>query len=125
MAKAFYNSLTGTSDANAAGTNVKEIGQTLQERKKASKSNNFFVLDVMNDENIDMANFTRNPLTEDSLLQYDKIISMAGEDDAPRWLLESPKYIHWDIKDPRGQNYTTTTKVRDEIKAKVMRLISK
>lgn len=124
MAKAFYNFMTGTNDADAAGTNVKEVGQTLQERKATSASSNFFVLDVMNDEHIDMANFTRRPLTADVLVLYDVIVSMANEEDTPRWLLESPKYIHWDIKDPRGQNYVTTARVRDEIKVKVKELIS-
>lgn len=125
MAKAFYNAMTHTNNAEAAGTNVNEIGQTLRERKETSKSKNFFVLDVMNDVRIDMANYTRSPLKYDLLAQYDKIVSMVGDADTPAWLLESSKYIHWDVKDPRGQDYATTARVRDEIKAKVMELISK
>lgn len=123
MAKAFYNSLTNSHDADAAGTQVSEPGQTLLERKAVSTSKNFFVLDVMNEMGIDMSSDRRSPLTKDALENYDLIVSMANESDAPEWLLSSPKYIHWDVADPRGQDYKNTAKVRDEIKARVKNLI--
>jgi hypothetical protein len=91
MAKAFYNQRTHSYDADAAGTHVAEVGQTLLERKATSSSKNFFVLDVMKD--------------------------------TPQWLLESPKYVYWDVKDPRGQNYETTAQVRDDIRRRVQQLI--
>ena len=123
MAKAFYNILSKTNDADAAGTHVIERGQTLLERKATSESKNFFVIDVMKDAGLDIAAFTRHPLEESVLDKYDRIISMANEADTPKWLLKSPKYTHWDVKDPRGQDYETTAKVRDDIKLKVSELI--
>lgn len=123
MAKAFYNTLTNSHDAEAAGTQVLEAGQTLLERKASSASKNFFVLDVMNDEGIDMSHYTRKPLTEDDIQRYDMIVNMAKTSDTPQWLLDAPNYIHWDITDPRGQNYTKTAQVRDSIKQNVKQLI--
>lgn len=49
---------------------------------------------------------------------------MAGEHDTPKWLRASPKYIYWDVADPRGQDYENTAKVRDQIKALVENLIN-
>ena len=124
MAKAYYNFFTKTQDAESAGTHVKEVGQTLIERKTASDSQNFFVLDVMKDDGIDISDYVRNQLTEDQLAEYDAVVSMASETDAPEWLLTSPKYVFWDVKDPRGQDYATTKAVRDEIKQRVEDFIS-
>jgi len=124
MAKAFYNQLTSSDDADAAGVVVNEPGQTLLERKATSSSKNFFVLDVMNEKGIDMSTFVRQPLSEDALSKYDRIISMALKEDTPTWLLESPKYTYWDVTDPRGQNSERTREVRDEIEARVRSLIA-
>lgn len=123
MAKAFYNHLTNTHDADAAGTHVLEQGQTIAERKVASASKNFFVIDVMKDEDIDISHYSRGQITQDDLQRYDVIIGMASANESPQWLLDSSKYIHWQIEDPRGQDYETTTKARDLIKEKVKQLI--
>ena len=111
MAKAIYNSVTKTHDADAAGTHVLEPGQTLLERKAVSTSKNFFVLDVMKEIGIDISNYTRTPLSEELVNDYDVVVSMVDEDDTPQWLLKSPKYTHWDVKDPRGQDFATTAEV--------------
>jgi arsenate reductase len=123
MAKAFYNHLTHSHDADAAGTHVPDEGQTLLERKAASSSKNFFVLDVMKDSGIDMSEYKRRALTENDLQRYDRIISMAKREDTPQWLLKSAKYVQWEVKDPRGQNYAKTAEARDNIKQKVADLI--
>jgi len=123
MAKAFYNRLTNTSDADAAGVSVKEPGQTLRERKETSDSKNFFLLDVMNDLGYDLADATREPLKQEMLSNYDKVISMESVERTPDWLLKAPNYIYWDVKDPRGQDYETTARVRDDILGRVRRLI--
>ena len=122
MAKAFYNDLTHSQDADAAGTTVHEPGQTLLEGKAASESKNFFVLDVMKERGIDISCYIRHPLNESSLTKYDKVISMAPKADTPPWLLESPKYVYWDVTDPRGQDLARTREVRDEIEAWVRSL---
>lgn len=124
MAKAFYNELTHSHDAGAAGTHVLEPGQTILERKATSTSKNFFVLDVMKDAGIDISNYTRQPLDRRDLSKFDVIVSMANKDDTPNWLLISPKYQYWDVKDPRGQDYAITAQVRDDIKSRVQSLIN-
>lgn len=124
MAKAFYDSLTGTSDAEAAGTHVIEHGQTLSERKRVSKSKNFYVIDVMKEVNLDISNYVRKPLSKTLAANYDVIVSMVEEKDAPSWLPQAPGYIRWHIHDPRGQNLEKTALVRDEIKSKVAELIN-
>ena len=123
MAKAFYNNLTNSRDADAAGTEVKEAGQTLLERKATSDSKNFFLLDVMNDIGYDLSDATRDQLIQDKLPLYDWVISMASPNVSPEWLLKAPNYIYWDVKDPRGQNYEITATVRDDVLQRVERLI--
>lgn len=125
MAKAFYNAMTQSNNAGAAGTAVDEPGQTLRERKGASHSKNFFVLDAMEEKGIDMSAYTRAALEVTMLDQYDAVVSMAKREDTPAWLLRSPKYIHWDVTDPRGQDLQRTREVRDEIEAKVTELIAR
>ncbi len=123
MAKAFYNYYSNSHDAEAAGTHVRESGQTLQERKRLSVSRNFFVLDVMQEVGIDISQYVRSPLVEEALRRYDLIVSMANKGDTPEWLLQSPNYVYWGVSDPRGQDFAATAVVRDEIKTKVLNLI--
>ena len=122
MAKAYYNALTISRNADAAGTVVTEPGQTLLERKRTSSSKNFFVLDVMEEAGIDMSKATRQPLTKDKVARADVVVSMAPQSDTPEWLLASPKYIYWDVPDPRGQGIERTREIRDDIKARVTEL---
>jgi arsenate reductase (thioredoxin) len=123
MAKAFYNKLTNTHDADAAGTAVKEVGQTLIERKQTSRSKKFFLLDVMDELGYDLSDATRNSLHQGALSDYGWIISMALPRQSPDWLLTAPNYVFWDVKDPRGQDYETTARIRDEILERVKKLI--
>ena len=123
MAEAFYNYYTKNNDADSAGINVNEPGQSLIERKKISTSSHFYVLDVMKNEGIDISNAKRELLNNYMLNKYDQIISMADKSITPKWLLESPKFIYWDVRDPGGKNYEITAKTRDIIKAKVLNLI--
>ena len=123
MAKAFYNTLTGSHDADAAGTVVHEQGQTLQERKRTSSSKNFFVLDAMAEKGIDISQATREQLTREKLSNFNLVVSMESKKETPQWLLESPKYIFWDVPDPRGQELERTREIRDDIEARVTDLL--
>ena len=77
----------------------------------------------MNDLGYDLADATREPLKQEMLSNYDKVISMESVERTPDWLLKAPNYIYWDVKDPRGQDYETTARVRDDILGRVRRLI--
>ncbi len=119
MAEAFYNQLTNSNNASSAGTHVEQEGQTLEERKRTSPSKNFFLFDVMDEVGLDVSKCTRTPLTESMVDAYDVIVGMGKKEDAPEWLLHSKKYVQWHVTDPRNQDYTTTVRIRDDIKAKV------
>jgi protein-tyrosine-phosphatase len=123
IAKAYYNALTNSNDAEAAGTHVAEKGQTLLQREKVSPSKKFFLLEVMKDAGIDISDYQRIPLQHSDIDTYDVIIDMGDKRDTPDWLLESPKYIHWDVKDPRNQDYEVVAEIRDEIKSRVENFI--
>jgi arsenate reductase len=124
MAKAFYNQLTKTNDGEAAGTDVREEGQTLDKRKKDSKSNNFFVIDVMNEVGIDVSAAKRAQVTPEMIKGYDKLISMADKSETPSWLLAAPNYLYWNVKDPRGQSFAITVRAREDIRHRVEQLLS-
>lgn len=123
MAAELYNKLTKTSDAASAGTAVGEPGQTLRERAAMSEGAQN-VLTVLDEESIDIRDNIRTQLTEDMLNSYDPIIVMAERNTWPSYLEESDKTIYWDIADPRFKGLSSTRATRDEIKQKIISLIT-
>jgi protein-tyrosine-phosphatase len=122
MAAAWYNQLTGTKDADSAGTHVDEPGQTLGERR-AKHPGASYAVDVMSDKHIDMSGSGRTQVTPEMLKQYDKVINMAAPQYTPEWLSRAPNYVFWDVLDPMGHSYEKTSEVRDIIQKKVEQLI--
>jgi hypothetical protein len=49
---------------------------------------------------------------------------MAEKDQSPEWLLSAPNYHFWKITDPKNQNYEITARIRDEVKEKVISLLT-
>jgi protein-tyrosine-phosphatase len=125
MARAFYNQLTGTLNADSAGTDVDHPGQTIEERKeeRLAGGHNFYLLDVMNEVGIDISKAKRTQLTEPMLAHYDKIVSIAEKEESPEWLLSTPGVIYWDIEDPRGQDFAANAMTRDLVRKKVIDLV--
>ena len=106
MAKAFYNHLTKTLDADAAGTEVEMPGEKLEDRRK--RRGGTHVLDAMKEEGIDISEYIQVQLLEEMLDKYDRIISMADRQYTPEWLHNHPKYEYWDVEvsrwEGRGRN---------------------
>jgi arsenate reductase len=121
MGAAFYNHLTHSADADAAGTKVELPGETLQERRL--RRGGTYVIDAMNEENIDISNRKMVQLTSNMLDSYDKIISMADKHYTPLWLSRHSKYEYWDVKDPGGKGLAETDIAKNDIKLKVEELV--
>jgi len=118
MAAAMYNKLSGSSDAESAGTEVEKPGQTLIERTK-ERGGASHVIDVMKEEGIDVSNNSRKQITKSIIKQYDRIISMADKTHTPEWLLEASNYMYWHIPDPMTKNYDETIKAKKQITNKI------
>ncbi len=121
MAASFYNHLTGTKHAAAAGTKVEIPGETLGERR--ARRGGTHVIDSMMEEGIDISNNIQTQLLEKMLDHYDRVISMADYTYTPTWLREHPRFEYWEVKDPGGKGPEETKVARDIIKAKVEELI--
>ncbi|KOR36163.1 ArsC family transcriptional regulator [Planktothricoides sp. SR001] len=80
---------------------------------------------VMSEIGIDITDQTSNPLSEFQPENYDAVISLCGcgvnlpEDWVTREVFED-----WQLDDPDGQPIETFHRVRDEIKARVEKLIA-
>lgn len=121
MAEAFYNHLTNSQNADSAGTEVEDPGETLGERKK--RRGGTFVIEAMAEEGIDITSHKKTQLTEEMLSKYDTIVCMAQPEYTPVWLSDSPKFIRWDVEDPGGKGLEETIIARDAVKAKVIDFI--
>jgi protein-tyrosine-phosphatase len=123
MAEAWYNLLTGTKDAESAGTIVDVPGETLGDRRPAHPAGGLAV-DVMQEKRIDISSAIRTQVTPEMLPHYDAVINMAAPQYTPDWLAAAPNYIFWDISDPLGEGYERTAATRDIVEQKVKELIA-
>jgi len=82
-------------------------------------------IQVMSEIGIDITDQTSNPLSEFQPGNYDAVISLCGcgvnlpEDWVTREVFED-----WQLDDPDGQPIETFHRVRDEVKARVEKLIA-
>jgi protein-tyrosine-phosphatase len=113
MAASFYNHLTGTKNANSAGTEVEMPGETLGERRK--RRGGTFVITAMADEGIDVSDNIATQLTPKMLENYDVIISMADEKYTPVWLSNNPRYVSWVIEDPGNKGLPETNEAKNKV----------
>jgi arsenate reductase (thioredoxin) len=123
MAAAFYNQLTGSSDADSAGTNVLPPGSTIGERAQAIGAADKLIA-VMDEEGIDMRPKVRTQLNQDMLGKYDLVINMAEKEKTPLYLENHPSVVSWEIEDPRDKSEIGLKLVRDNIHQRVQELIS-
>lgn len=121
MAKAYYNHLTHSTDAESAGTEVELPGETLGERR--SRRGRTHVIDSMSEDGINISTHTKTQLTKEMLDKYDLIISMADHQYTPDWLMNHSRFRYWHIDDPGGKAIKDTNVARDAIKSKVLDLI--
>lgn len=75
------------------------------------------VLDVMTEEGVDVAGYVRKQLTEQMVVDADKVVVIMEDTEAlPEYLANSPKLIRWNVPDPKGQDLAFTRDVRDQIR---------
>jgi protein-tyrosine-phosphatase len=117
VAKAFYNQLTGTQDADSAGTEVEMPGETLGERQL--RKGGTHIIQAMDEKGIDIRGYAKTQLSEDMLDRYDKIICMAQPEYTPPWLEQHDSFVRWDVADPGGKAIEESRIARDAIETKV------
>jgi len=80
---------------------------------------------VMSEIGIDITDQTSNPLSEFQPENYDAVISICGCGvNLPEDLVTREVFEDWQLDDPDGQPIETFHRVRDEIKARVEKLIA-
>lgn len=77
---------------------------------------------VMAEEGIDIANQQPKVLTTEAVQESDAVITMGCGDVCP--VYPGKRYEDWILEDPAGKDIETVRRIRDEIKAKVVSLLS-
>ena len=75
----------------------------------------------MSELGFDMSEEFPKPLTDEVVRAADVVITMGCGDACP--IYPGKKYEDWELDDPAGQDLETTRRIRDEIDARVQKLI--
>src|ERR671924_141896 len=79
------------------------------------------LLDTIAEVGIDIRKEFPKPLTDDAVRAADAVITMGFGDACP--IYPGKRYEDWELEDPAGKDVATVRRIRDEIDAKVQRLI--
>lgn len=122
MAASIYNQITGTSDADSAGTHVGSIdvpeGSIIE---GYFRTQDFFELMEENGMNI-RSNRTKKLLPE--MIENTVVVSMAEEPFIPDFLRSNGKVIRWEVENPPFATRDVSEKTYSQIKSLVEQLIS-
>jgi protein-tyrosine-phosphatase len=80
------------------------------------------VVDAMTEIGVDLSEEFPKPLTDEVVRAADVVITMGCGDACP--IYPGKRYEDWQLDDPAGQNLETVRRIRDEIDARVGRLVS-
>ena len=80
------------------------------------------VVEAMREVGIDMTHEYPKPLTDDAVREADVVITMGCGDACP--IYPGKRYEDWTLDDPAGQEIETVRRIRDEIDARVQRLVA-
>src|SRR5437763_2396512 len=80
------------------------------------------VLGVMKELGIDLSDRRPQRLTEEQAARADVLVTMGCGDTCPYF--PGKRYIHWDLRDPKGRPVGTVRAIRDQILARVRGLVS-
>lgn len=123
MAAALCNKYAKAGHAASAGTMVgNDDGQTIAERATTSPGAQH-VIDILKEEGVDISANRRTQVRETMLEEYDKIIVMAEKETIPGFL-HGDNVVRWHIDDLEVKNLANTKALKEEIKAKVLQLVS-
>jgi protein-tyrosine-phosphatase len=82
------------------------------------------VLDVMKEEGIDISSMIRKQLTENMVMDSDRIVAIIEDGEVlPDYLEKSDKLVRWNVPDPKGEDIVFTRQVKNQIKDLVINLI--
>ena len=79
------------------------------------------VLEAMRELGVDLSEEFPKPLTDEVVRAADVVITMGCGDACP--IYPGKKYEDWALADPAGQDLQTVRRIRDEIDARVQKLI--
>jgi len=79
------------------------------------------VVEAMNELGVDMSEEFPKPLTDEVVRAADVVITMGCGDSCP--IYPGKRYEDWELDDPAGKDVDTVRRIRDEIDARVQRLV--
>jgi protein-tyrosine-phosphatase len=79
------------------------------------------VVEAMTELGVDMSQEFPKPLTDEVVRAADVVITMGCGDACP--IYPGKRYEDWQLDDPAGQDLEAVRKIRDEIDARVQRLV--
>ena len=79
------------------------------------------MVEAMTEIGVDMSEEFPKPLTDEVVRAADVVITMGCGDACP--IYPGKRYEDWELDDPAGQDLETVRRIRDEIDARVQRLI--
>jgi arsenate reductase (thioredoxin) len=80
------------------------------------------VVEVMTELGVDMSEEFPKPLTDEVVRAADVVITMGCGDACP--IYPGKRYEDWTLEDPDGKDVATVRRIRDEIDARVQRLVA-
>jgi protein-tyrosine-phosphatase len=80
------------------------------------------VIEAMDELGVDMSEEFPKPLTDEVVRAADVVITMGCGDACP--IYPGKRYEDWVLDDPAGQSLDTVRRIRDELDARVQRLIA-
>lgn len=83
---------------------------------------NPMALEAMHELGVDLSEAVPKALTEDFVREADVVITMGCGDACP--VYPGKRYEDWQLDDPAGQDIETVRRIRDEIDARVQRLVA-
>ncbi len=79
------------------------------------------VVEAMRESRVDLSEETPSKLNDSVVRQADIIVTMGCGDECP--VVPGRRYLDWEIEDPTGLGLDGIRQVRDEIQARVERLL--
>lgn len=86
-----------------------------------AESINQVAVQVMAEEGIDISTTAPQLLSVDSVRSSDVVITMGCGDACP--VFPGKRYEDWELADPAGQGVDTVRQIRDDIKARIAKLV--
>jgi protein-tyrosine-phosphatase len=113
----------GRSQMAAALLNQQAGGRVLVRSagSEPASSLNPRVVEAMREVGIDISQEFPKPLSDDSVRSADVVITMGCGDACP--IYPGKRYEDWDLEDPAGKDIETVRRIRDEIDARVRKLV--